>query len=235
MLRFDDRGLIPAVVQDARTHQVLTLAYMDADALKKTLAGPDVWFYSRSRASLWHKGETSGNFLKVRSVTADCDGDALLIEVDPAGPACHTGETTCFHDEAVHGAESEREAGPGVLSELFTVIEDRRTRPAAGSHTSELFEQGRERIAQKVIEEAGETAIAGLGADPARLAAETADLFYHALVLASSAGLDPADIWAELLKRRTKGLARTQGRPRPPRVKASRASPRRRPAPRPSR
>jgi phosphoribosyl-ATP pyrophosphohydrolase/phosphoribosyl-AMP cyclohydrolase len=261
MLRFDDRGLIPAVVQDARTRQVLTLAYMDTEALQKTLEGPDVWFYSRSRSELWHKGETSGNFLKVRSVKADCDGDALLIDVDPTGPACHTGRTSCFHNPADKDEPPEREAGPGVLSELFAVIEDRRKNPAAGSHTSKLFEEGRERIAQKVVEEAGETAIAGVGSNRARLAEETADLFYHALVLASSASLDPADIWSELLNRRAKGTAGTKGRvrtkdrgqtERPSRTKgaattkaqlrsrsrsgqASRPQPRRRPAPRTSR
>jgi phosphoribosyl-ATP pyrophosphohydrolase/phosphoribosyl-AMP cyclohydrolase len=202
MLKFDDRGLIPAVVQDANTHQVLTLAYMNAEAVHKTLDGPDIWFYSRSRRSLWHKGETSGNFFKVKSVTADCDGDSLLIEVDPAGPACHTGETSCFHDSDVKGTEAEHAAGPGVLSELFDVIEDRRKNPTPGSYTAKLFQEGRDRIAQKVIEEAGETAIAGLRDDRRRLAEEMADLFYNVLVLTSAAGLDPGDVWAELRKRR---------------------------------
>lgn len=211
MLKFDDRGLIPAVVQDATSHEVLTLAYMDAKALQKTLNGPDVWFYSRSRASLWHKGETSGNFLKVKSVTADCDGDSLLVEVDPTGPACHTGEKSCFHDPEVKSGEVLRAPGPGVLSELFDVIEDRRQHPTPDSYTARLFKEGRDRIAQKVIEEAGETAIAGLRDDRKRLAEEMADLFYNVLVLVSAAGLNPDEVWTELAARRAKGAASDRG------------------------
>jgi phosphoribosyl-ATP pyrophosphohydrolase/phosphoribosyl-AMP cyclohydrolase len=214
MLRFDDRGLIPVVVQDATTHEVLTLAYMDAAALKKTLDGPDVWFFSRSRHELWHKGQTSGNFLKVKSVTADCDGDTLLVKVDPTGPACHTGERSCFHDPRnVDASAAERTPGPGVLDELFNVIEDRRKNPIEGSHTAKLFAEGKERIAQKVIEEAGETAIAGLGSRPARLAEEMADLFYNVLVLTSAAGLDPNLVWKELSIRRTGSTGSPPDRP----------------------
>ena len=207
MLSFDDRGLIPAVVQDATTHQVLTLAYMDAEALRRTLEGPDVWFYSRSRRALWHKGETSGNYMKVKSVTADCDGDSLLVQVEPAGPACHTGDTSCFHDPDVTGTDAKQAPGPGVLARLFDVIEDRRQNPVPGSYTAKLFAEGRDRIAQKVIEEAGETAIAGLRDDGKRLTEEMADLFYNVLVLMSAAGLNPDEVWAELGRRRARGAA----------------------------
>jgi len=201
MIRFDDRGLVPAVIQDAETGQVLTVAYMNASALQKTLEGPDVWFFSRSRRELWHKGETSGNFLKVREVTADCDHDALLVKVAPAGPACHTGEQSCFHN-AVNDSEGESASGPAVLDELFDVIADRRAHPRAGSYTNSLFESGRKRIAQKVIEEAGEAALAGVDDEASRTAEEIADLLYHTLVLMADAGVEPALVWDELRKRR---------------------------------
>ncbi len=203
MVKFDDRGLVPAVVQDVDDGAVLTLAYMNREALQKTLEGPDTWFYSRSRRELWHKGETSGNFLKVESVTADCDGDALLVRVRPTGPACHTGERTCFHNPVEKTPETEEiEAGPGVLDELFDVIEERKESAPEGSYTASLLEAGRERISQKVIEEAGELALAGMGNDGEHLAREAADLLYHTLVLLSAAEVPPHRVWEELRSRR---------------------------------
>ena len=203
MVKFDDRGLVPAVVQDADDGTVLTLAYMNGEALQKTLEGPDTWFYSRSRRELWHKGETSGNFLKVESVTADCDGDALLVRVRPTGPACHTGERTCFHNPLEKDPEiGETEAGPGVLDELFDVIEKRKESAPEGSYTASLLEAGRERISQKVIEEAGEMALAGVGDDRDHLVREAADLLYHTLVLLSAAGVPSGRVWEELRSRR---------------------------------
>ncbi|MCH8103424.1 MAG: bifunctional phosphoribosyl-AMP cyclohydrolase/phosphoribosyl-ATP diphosphatase HisIE [Chloroflexi bacterium] len=166
MVRFNDRGLIPAIVQDDSTGDVLTLAYMNEEALRRTLAGPDVWFYSRSRKSLWHKGETSGNFLKVKSVIEDCDADAVLVRADPTGPACHKGSRSCFNEPVQQSGDATMDAGPGIIDELYDVIKERKENPAEGSYTTSLFESGRERIAQKVIEEAGEWAIAGLGDDP---------------------------------------------------------------------
>ena len=202
MVRFNDRGLIPAIVQDDSTGDVLTLAYMNEEALQRTLDGPDVWFYSRSRASLWHKGETSGNFLKVKSVIEDCDADAVLVRADPTGPACHTGARSCFNEPVDTSSDASIDAGPGIIDELFDVINDRKENPAEGSYTSSLFESGRERIAQKVIEEAGEWAIAGLGNDPERAAEEIGDLLYHTLVLMADAGIEPELVWKELRKRR---------------------------------
>jgi len=210
MVRFNDRGLIPAIIQDADTGRVLTLAYMNEEALKRTLKGPDVWFYSRSRRELWHKGETSGNFLRVQSATLDCDGDAILVQVKPTGPACHTGSESCFFNEmhqvgtqAPKVPEAEYGSGPGVLSELSDVIEDRRRSPASGSYTASLLEGGVERVAQKVVEEAGEVAIAAVtNLEAARLAPEVADLFYHTLVLLSVAGISPDAVWGELRARR---------------------------------
>jgi len=210
MVLFNDRGLIPAIVQDADTGRILTLAYMNEEALRRTLKGPDVWFYSRSRGELWHKGETSGNYLKVESATLDCDGDAILVQVRPTGPACHTGRESCFFNEMPHAGteasempEAEYGTGPGVLAELSDVIEDRRRTPGSGSYTASLFEGGVERVAQKVVEEAGEAAIAAVGPEAAeRLGPEVADLFYHALVLLSAAGVSPDAVWAELRARR---------------------------------
>ncbi len=203
---FDDRGLAPAVVQDAASGRVLTLAYMDAEALRRTLEGPDVWFFSRSRNALWHKGETSGNYLRVRSVSLDCDGDAVVVQAEPAGPACHTGEESCFHkplDAAAFDAgEVIERQGPGELQRLFGVIEARRQDPPLGSYTAELFAGGVDRIAQKVVEEAGETAIAAVRSGGERLASEVADLLYHTLVLMSATGVPPDAVWAELRARR---------------------------------
>ncbi len=205
-LTFDDRGLIPAIVQDAANGSVLTLAYMNAEALKRTIEGPDVWFYSRSRQELWHKGETSGNYLKVKSVSLDCDGDAVVVKVDPVGPACHTGETTCFHTaldtNAFNEAESVERLGPGELAQLFAVIEDRKVNPSDSSYTTELFRDGVDRIAQKVIEEAGETAIAGVRGNHERIASEVSDMLYHTLVLMSETELSPDAVWTELRSRR---------------------------------
>jgi len=210
MVRFNDRGLIPAIVQDADSGRVLTLAYMNEEALRRTLKGPDVWFYSRSRQELWHKGETSGNYLKVRSAALDCDGDAILVQVKPAGPACHTGHESCFFTdipsagtEASGVPEAEYSTGPGVLAELSDVIEERRRTPTRGSYTASLLEGGVERVAQKVVEEAGEVAIAAVAPGPTgRLAPEVADLLYHALVLLSAAGVSPDAVWDELRARR---------------------------------
>ena len=201
---------MPAIIQDAHSGRVLTLAYMNEEALKRTLKGPDVWFYSRSRRELWHKGETSGNFLKVRSASLDCDGDAILVQVRPTGPACHTGRESCFFDELPRPAgedpdipDVEFAVGPGVLTELAGVIEDRRGAPESGSYTASLLAGGVERVAQKVVEEAGEAAIAAVGTDSSeRLASEVADLLYHTLVLLSAAGVSPDSVWAELRSRR---------------------------------
>ncbi len=204
-LRFDDRGLIPVVVQDASSGAALTLAYMNEEALRRTLEGPDVWFYSRSRGELWHKGETSGNYLKVREVIADCDGDALLVRVEPTGPACHTGGVSCF-GEALSGPEclegSEEAAGPGVLSELLEVIERRKRERPEGSYTVRLLDEGLSRVAQKVVEEAGETMAAALTEGPERVASEAADLLYHSLVLLAARGVPAEQLWAELRERR---------------------------------
>ena len=155
MIKLDDKGLVPTIVQDADTGQVLTLAYMNQESLERTRASGQVWFYSRSRQELWHKGETSGNYLNVRSISVDCDGDALLIEAEPTGPACHTGETSCFF-EGLADETPEFERPPGdMLAELFQLIEQRKRDKPKGSYVAKLLKKGPRKIGKKVVEEAG--------------------------------------------------------------------------------
>lgn len=200
-LKFDEKGLIPAVVQDARTRDVLMVAYMDREAVEKTLEGPDVWFFSRSRNELWHKGETSGNYLKVVEVRADCDGDTLLVLANPVGPACHTGNQTCFFEKPLAGT-GDVPSSASVLDRLYEVIAQRKRDMPEGSYTTKLFKDGAPRIAQKVVEEAGEVVIAAVAENGGSTSEEVADLLYHTLVLLAASDIDPAEVWAELEKRR---------------------------------
>ena len=207
MIQFNDRGLIPAIVQDAESGRVLMHAYMNGEALRLTLEGPDVWFYSRSRQELWLKGETSGNFLKVVEVQHDCDSDAVMVSVNPVGPACHTGAESCF-DSGVLGSDSlvyegtTTKPGPGVLAELLEVIVQRAEEKPEGAYTAELLAEGTGRVAQKVVEEAGEVAIASVSQPADETASEMADLLYHSMVLLTSAGVPAEMVWEELAKRR---------------------------------
>ena len=200
-LTFDDRGLITAVVQHAETGEVLVLAHMNLEAYRRTLAGPNVWFYSRSRGELWEKGATSGNYLKVVDAKLDCDGDAILISALPAGPSCHTGEPACFHVDADVSVTHTTRVGPGVLTELASVVEQRAHDLPAGSYTADLLRGDVSRVAQKVIEEAGETALAAATGAP-NVAEELADLLYHCLVLLRAADVDLDEVWRELATRR---------------------------------
>jgi phosphoribosyl-ATP pyrophosphohydrolase/phosphoribosyl-AMP cyclohydrolase len=201
-VRFDERGLVPAVVQDARTREVLTLAYMNEESLCRTLSEGETWFWSRSRAELWHKGATSGNTQRVVDVRLDCDSDALVVLVEPRGPACHTGAVSCFGGGEV--GQSAVSIG-GVLEELYGVIEGRRREMPAGSYTTYLFEKGLNKILKKVGEESAETIIAAKDEDPAALKAETADLVYHLLVLMVERGLTLEALAGELARRRGGG------------------------------
>ena len=203
MIQLDDKGLVPAIAQNAATGEVLMLGYMSPGSLKRTLEGGDVWFYSRSRADLWHKGELSGNYMHVKSAAVDCDGDTVLLKVDPDGPACHTGNSTCFFTplEEMPGFERS-DRGPGIVEELFAVIQDRKKEMPEGSYTARLFKEGTERISQKVIEEAGDTALAGAKGDRGRLVEEASDLLYHTLVLLAASGAKPEDVWEQLRQRR---------------------------------
>jgi phosphoribosyl-ATP pyrophosphohydrolase/phosphoribosyl-AMP cyclohydrolase len=203
-LRFDDRGLIPVVVQDVGSGAVLMLAYANREAVERTLATGQVWFWSRSRQELWRKGATSGNTLAMVEMTADCDSDALLVRARPAGPACHRGTRTCFEPNP---AQLE-------LGWLAAFLRERAGADPAESYTARLISEGVERIAQKVGEEGVETALAAVSLDargagenrrPA-LIGEATDLIYHLLVLLQASGVEPEEVTAELLRRH--GFAR---------------------------
>lgn len=195
-IRFDERGLIPAIVQDAATREVLTLAYMNRESLERTLETKQTWFWSRSRNELWHKGETSGNTQDVISLALDCDRDALIVLVNPAGPACHTGAVSCFDT----GTQPPT-LGP-LLDQLYELIETRERDRPSGSYTTYLFEEGLDKILKKVGEESAETIIAAKNDDDSRVAAETADLLYHLLVLLVARGVGLTDVAQELAQRR---------------------------------
>lgn len=202
-IKLDAQGLVTAVCQDESTGEVLMAAHMSPESIARTIETGTVYFYSRSRQELWHKGETSGAYLHVSSAQVDCDGDVLLLRVRADGPACHTGAQSCFFTPLPDAPAYERIAtGPGVLSELFQVIQQRQRERPEGSYTTALFESGTSRIAQKVAEEGSEAALAAATKDTDNLPGEFADLFYHALVLLADAGLSPEDVWAELRERR---------------------------------
>jgi phosphoribosyl-ATP pyrophosphohydrolase/phosphoribosyl-AMP cyclohydrolase len=195
------------------------VAWMNREALRLTQETGQAHFWSRSRETLWHKGATSGNYMNVREMRIDCDGDTLLVRVDPEGPACHTGERSCFFrcvplpaDSAADRAGGERDGAPlpiprirgedDILDELFAVIRDRQIRRPTGSYTTELLDAGEDEILKKVGEEAMEVVLAAKGQGDARVVAEIADLAYHLLVLLASRGLEPGDVEAELTERR---------------------------------
>lgn len=196
-LKFDDRGLIPVIVQDYVTHEVLTLAYMNRESLRITLAEGRTCFWSRSRNCLWRKGETSGNTQTVVALRADCDGDALVAEVKKAGPACHTGAESCFFNELYENDAIK----PFSLAALQKLIESRRNEPVEGSYTTYLFRKGREKILKKVGEECTEVLIAGAKGDREETVYELGDLAYHALVLMTEMGITQEDVLRELARR----------------------------------
>ena len=203
-MKLNERGLMPAIAQDIDTGQVLMMGYMSPGALKRTLEGGQVWYYSRSREDLWHKGEVSGNYLNLKEAWVDCDSDTILMKVTPDGPTCHTGEPSCFFtplDGMPEGFHSE-EASADILEELFSTIQERKRDLPEGSYTAELLRRGIGRVAQKVIEEAGETALAAAQGDTDSLPAEAADLLYHTLVLLAASGVTPNQVWEELRSRR---------------------------------
>jgi phosphoribosyl-ATP pyrophosphohydrolase/phosphoribosyl-AMP cyclohydrolase len=191
--KFNAEGLLPAIVQDAKTREILTLAYMNKEALSLTIERRETYFWSRSRQALWHKGETSGNFQKVVNLRLDCDDDAVLVEVEPAGPACHTGSYSCFQVEP--GLE-------GVLADLYALIEQRKEQRPEGSYTTYLFNSGLDKILKKVGEETTETVVAAKNADTQRLVSETSDLIYHLLVLLVERGIALEEVSRELKARK---------------------------------
>ncbi len=231
MVKYNAEGLIPAVTQDIRTDEVLMLAYMNEESLKKTIETGLVHYYSRSRQKLWLKGETSGHYQKVRSISVDCDGDTLLVKVEQTGAACHTGHRSCFFtrleaSELAKGADMKADAGtncnvaagmddtgndlaaagtctagPEVLGDVFAVICDRLAHPKEGSYTNYLFTKGLDKILKKVGEEACEVVIASKNGSAGDISAEIADLFYHIMVLLAQQGMTLNNIYEELKKR----------------------------------
>ncbi|MBK5251314.1 MAG: bifunctional phosphoribosyl-AMP cyclohydrolase/phosphoribosyl-ATP diphosphatase HisIE [Peptostreptococcaceae bacterium] len=180
-LKFDEKGLLPAVVQDNATGQVLMVAYMNEQSIEKTLETETTWFYSRSRKRLWNKGETSGNIQKVVSIDYDCDADTLLVKVDPAGPACHTGNTSCFYRRLYESETTEVQED--ILDRLERVIKERKEGDDENSYTRYLFNKGIDKILKKVGEESAEVIIAAKNEGTEELVYEAADLIYHLMVL----------------------------------------------------
>ena len=202
-LNFDDNGLIPAIVQDATTREVLTLAYMNAESLARTLETNETWFWSRSRKELWHKGETSGHTQRVIELIADCDNDAVVVLVEPAGPACHTGARSCFGDTAVI---DQLNLG-NVLEQLYGLVREREHARPEKSYTTYLFNEGLDKILKKVGEESTETIVAAKNDAIEPLVAEVSDLLYHLIVLLVARGVSLEQICDELAKRRGSGGA----------------------------
>jgi phosphoribosyl-AMP cyclohydrolase / phosphoribosyl-ATP pyrophosphohydrolase len=198
---FNQDGLVPVVVTEAMSGQLLMLAYASREALERTATTKQAWFFSRSRKNLWRKGETSGNTMQVTSITLDCDSDAVRYQVIPAGPACHTGAFSCFHNTV----EGKVELGLAPLEELDRVIAQRKRDMPEGSYVSKLLADGTAKMARKVAEESTEVVLAALTETPLRLVSETADLFFHAMVLLESAGLSLKDVAEELAHRRKNG------------------------------
>lgn len=196
-VQFDDKCLVPAIVQDIQTGEVLMLAYMNKEALTKTIDTQETWFYSRSRQELWHKGATSGNRQKLKRLTYDCDQDAILAQVEPLGPACHTGTTSCF-------TNVQYEVAPvyhTIINQVVERIQHRRDNPVEGSYTSYLFREGIDKVLKKVGEESSEVIIGAKNNDKPELTSELADLVYHTLVLMNIQNVSLEDIQKELQKR----------------------------------
>lgn len=200
-LKFDEQGLIPAIVQDAQSKEVLTLAYMNKESLQKTIDTKETWFYSRSRQELWHKGETSGNTQKVLDLRFDCDNDALVVLVEPAGPACHRGSYSCFSESLFGEKVPEQSNRFAIINELEKVIAERETERPEGAYTTYLFNEGVDKILKKVGEEASEVIIAAKNRSHEELKWEVADLVYHTLVLLREQKL-PIDVVLDTLVER---------------------------------
>lgn len=212
-IKFDDAGLVPAVVQD-ENGQVLMLAYMNEESLQKTLETGFTCFYSRSRKCLWKKGETSGNLQRVKEIAYDCDGDTLLVRVHQTGVACHTGTYSCFTNPLLEKSNSiatladqttPNQALSTILNDLYAVIKDRKLNPVEGSYTNYLFKSGQDKILKKIGEEAAETIIASKNMDKEELLYEMGDLWYHCLVLLAFHNISPNELMAELQNRRSGG------------------------------
>ncbi len=200
-LRYNADGLIPAIVQDRAAGTVLMFAFMNREAVRKTIATGEAHFFSRSRQTLWHKGATSGNTQRVTEIRVDCDADTLLLLVEPAGPACHTGAQSCFEPSSATLAGT---VGPGVLNRVYEVILERKRNSPPGSYVAGLFAAGTDGILKKIGEEAGEVIISGKNRDRRAVVWEIADLWFHTLVMLASRGIAPNAVFAELDRRAQK-------------------------------
>ena len=196
---FNKMGLIPAIVQDYRTKQVLMLAYVNKESYEFMLKNKETCFYSRSRKKLWHKGETSGNFQKIKKIYLDCDKDTLLIFVEQTGVACHTGEYSCFFNEVVN--DIKEEIDDKILEDIYEMIEDRKNKPKEGSYTNYLLNEGIDKICKKVGEEATEVVISAKNTDKDELIGEISDLIYHTEVLMYDRRITIDDIKLKLTQR----------------------------------
>lgn len=203
--KFDEQGLLPAIVQDWLDGTVLMLGYMNQEAINRTLAAKTVHFWSRSRNKLWEKGETSGNKLLVKELFVDCDRDTILVKAQPLGPTCHTGQRACFfaklEEQGIDDREKTAEASGGILEGVLRTIQNRRQHPQSGSYTSKLFDGGHDKILKKVAEEAGEVLIAAKGGRKEEIVYEVADLLFHTLMVLGYHGISLQDIYQELGKR----------------------------------
>jgi len=204
-LQLDRQGLIPTVAQDINTGRILMVGYMNPGSLKRTMEGGQVWYYSRSREDLWHKGEVSGNYMNVKEVWADCDADTLLLKVEPDGPICHTGESSCFFNiiDTVPDTTDfiQGDIGSGTIDEVWAIIQERVRDMPVESYTANLIRSGIGKVAQKVTEEAGETAISAAMGDKDNLPEEIGDLLYHTLVLMAASNIKPKQVWDVLRER----------------------------------
>lgn len=202
-IKFDEKGLVPAIVQDIYTGKILMLAYMNKESLEKTLETKTTWFYSRSRQKLWNKGETSGHVQKVKRLAFDCDRDSLLVEVEQVGPACHTGEISCFHNEILMDSAFEN-FNRAITDELYEFLKGRKEHPVEGSYTTYLFSEGIDKILKKIGEETTEVVIGAKNTDRQELVSELADLMYHSIVLMIEKSITIDDVRKELGKRMNK-------------------------------
>lgn len=200
-LKFDAQGLIPAIIQDVETKEVLMMAYMNKEALMKTLESGQTWFWSRSRQEFWHKGATSGHFQDVREVSFDCDADSLLVKVVQHGAACHTGEKSCFHNPILQGGAA-ASVSADILNEVYAVVMSRKRERPEGSYTTYLFDKGLDKILKKVGEEAAEVIIGAKNENRDEVIYEVSDLLYHLLVLLGEQDITPDEVYRELAKRR---------------------------------
>ena len=211
-IKFDDKGLVPAIAQDYKTGEVLMMAYMDREAVEKTLSSGKAHHFSRSRNKLWLKGETSGHFQHIKGIYYDCDVDTILLKVEQVGAACHTGERSCFYREIETPFKKEIPTS-SVLEMIHRVIIDRRSNPKERSYVSSLFSKGTDSILKKIGEEASELLISGKGGKREEVVYEMADLWFHSLVLLGQMDIGPEEVYGELQRRfGTSGIEEKEGR-----------------------